>query len=128
MEGSMAKILIVDDEEEIRRLLERLLEIEGYEVLVAAGGGTALELLGTAHPDVVVLDLKMPWIGGLTVLEQIRRVEPEQHVIVFTGAGTPETKAKVIALGVADYLEKDQSLYCVVESVKQLLETVPLSH
>lgn len=122
----MAKVLVVDDEPGIRDLLERLLRKEGYEVLLAGSGGLALELFCALHPDVVVLDLKMPWIGGLTVLEEIRRLEPDQRVIVLTGAGTPEKEAKVRALGVADYLEKDESLYRVVESVKQVLDTAPL--
>lgn len=121
----MAKILIVDDEPGIRDLLQRILRKEGHEVLTAGGGGTALELLCNTQPDVVVLDLKMPWIGGLTVLEQIRRLQPSQPVIILTGVGCPETEAKVRALGVADYLEKDDSLHRVGESVKRALHMAP---
>ena len=123
----MAKILIVDDEQGIRDLLGRLLDKDGYEALFAGSGGTALELFCEQHPDVIVLDLKMPGIGGPHGAGQIRRLEPGQRVIVLTGAGTPENEAQVRALGVADYLEKDDSLYRVGESVKQALETAPSS-
>jgi CheY-like chemotaxis protein len=92
-------------------------------VLLAESGWTGLELFCEQHPDVIVLDLKMPGIGGLTVLEQIRRLEPHQRVIVLTGAGTPEKEAQVRALGVVDYLEKESSLLRVGESVKHVLDT-----
>jgi CheY-like chemotaxis protein len=120
----MARILIVDDEPGIRCLLERLLEEQGHEVLLAENGWSGLELFCRESPDVIVLDLKMPGIAGLTALQQIRRLNPGQAVIILTGAGTPENEEQVRALGVADYFEKEGSLHRIGESVRQILCTV----
>lgn len=118
----MAKILIVDDEPGIRGLLERLLEEQGHEVVSADTGWKGLELFCEAHPDLIVLDLNMPGIAGLTALGQIRRLNPDQEVIVLTGAGSPEHEEQVRALGVAAYLDKEHSLHRVGHSVREALD------
>ena len=84
----MSKILVIDDEQGIRNLLDTLLSRKGYEVILASNGQKGLELFRRERPDVVVLDLKMPEMNGLTVLQQVRQLNPVQPVVILTGAGT----------------------------------------
>jgi CheY-like chemotaxis protein len=117
----MAKILVIDDEQGIRDLLDRLLLRQGYDVVLAENGWTGLELFCRESPDVIILDLKMPGIDGFTTLEQVRRLKPHQRVIILTGAGTPEIEQQVRALGVTEYIEKESSLHLIDNSLERLL-------
>ncbi len=119
----MSKILVIDDEQGIRNLLDTLLSRKGYEVVLASNGQKGLELFRREHPDVVVLDLKMLEMDGLAVLHQVRSLKPSQPVIVLTGAGTAETEQQVRALGVTEYVEKEFSLHLLGDSLKRLLKT-----
>jgi len=119
----MAKILVIDDEQGIRNLLDTLLRRKGYDVLLAESGRKGLELFRREHPDVILLDLKMPEMDGIAVLEQVRRLNPDQHVIVLTGAGTPEMEQRVYALGVSEFVHKEFSLHRLGESLTRLLKT-----
>jgi two-component system, NtrC family, nitrogen regulation response regulator NtrX len=78
----MTKVLVIDDEQGIRNLLDTLLNRKGYAVVLADSGRKGLELIRRERPDVVVLDLKMPEMDGVTVLQQIRRLNPDQPVIM----------------------------------------------
>ncbi len=117
----MVKILVIDDEEGIRSLLDTILGRKGYEVVLASSGRKGLELFRREHPHAVVLDLKMPEIDGVKVLKQIRCSDQKVPVIVLTGAGTPETKQQVYALGVTEFIEKEFSLHRLGDSLKRLL-------
>lgn len=117
----MAKILVIDDEQGIRDLLDTLLRRKGYDVVVAESGRKGLELFRRERPDVIVLDLKMPGMDGLTVLQEVRRVDPKQMVIILTGVGTPEAEQQVRALGVTEFVEKEFSLHLLGDSLKRLL-------
>ena len=119
----MAKVLVIDDEEGIRNLLDTLLDRKGYTVVLADGGRKGLELFRREHPDIVVLDLKMPELGGVAVLQQIRGLNPHIPVIVLTGAGTPETEQHVYALGASEFIEKEFSLHLLGDALKRLLKT-----
>ena len=119
----MAKVLVIDDEPGIRDLLDTLLNRKGYDVILADSGQKGLEVFRRARPDVVVLDLKMPGMDGLTVLQQIRHLNPTQPVIILTGAGTPESEQQVRALGVTEYVEKQFSLHLLGDALKRLLAT-----
>ena len=79
----MAKILVVDNEQAIRILFDRLLSRNGYEVILAENGQKALELLESEHPKAVVLDLKMPGMDGIALLKDIRLVDCKVPVIVL---------------------------------------------
>jgi CheY-like chemotaxis protein len=89
---------------------------------VADGGRKGLELFRRERPDVVVLDLKMPEMDGITVLQQIRNLNPGQPVIILTGAATPETEQRVRALGVSEFVEKEFSLHLLGDALKRLLK------
>jgi DNA-binding NtrC family response regulator len=117
----MPKILVIDDEQSIRNLLDTLLSRKGYEVVLASSGRKGLELFRRERPDVVVLDLKMPEMDGLTVLKELRRIDSQWPVIVLTGAGTPEMEQQVEALGVTEFIEKEFSLHRLGDSLKRLL-------
>ena len=117
----MTKILVIDDEQGIRDLLDTLLRRKGYDVVLAESGRQGLELFRRERPDVIVLDLKMPEMDGLTVLRQIKNLDPGKPVIILTGAGTAETEQQVRALGVTEYVEKEFSLHLLGDSLKRLL-------
>ena len=117
----MTKILVIDDEPGIRDLLDVLLRRKGYDVVVAENGRKSLDVFRREHPDVVVLDLKMPVMDGLTVLQEIRRLDPNKPVIILTGAGTPEMEQQVRTLGVTEFVEKEFSLHRLGDSLKRLL-------
>jgi CheY-like chemotaxis protein len=91
-------------------------------VVLADGGRKGLELIRRERPDVVVLDLKMPEMDGVTVLQQIRRLNSDQPVIILTGAATPETEQQVRALGVTEFVEKEFSLHHLGDALKRLLK------
>jgi len=123
----MAKILVIDDDQGILRLLDTLLSRKGYDVVLAESGRKGLELFRREHPDVIVLDLKMPEMDGLTVLQQVRGLKFGQPVIIFTGASTPETEQQVRALGVTEIVGKEVSLDRLEDSLKRLLSPQTLS-
>jgi len=119
----MAKVLVIDDEQGIRSLLDTLLRRKGYDVVLAESGRKGLELFRRERPDVIVLDLKMPEMDGLTVLQQVRSLDPKTPVIILTGAGTAETEQRDRAMGVTEYGEKEFSLHLLGDSLKRLLKT-----
>ena len=123
----MAKILVIDDEPNVRSLLDILLRGEGYDVLLADNGWQGLELYRREHPDVIVLDLKMPELDGITVLKHIRDVDLKQPVIILTGDSTPGTERQVRALGVSAFIVKGSSLDLLMDTLKCLLK-LPSPH
>ncbi len=100
-------ILIVDDSPEIRVLLQRFLEREGYRVTLAEDGETALSLLDQASFPVAVVDLVLPGMDGVQVLRHIRERYPHTDVIILTGYGELETAATTLSLGAYYYFQKE---------------------
>ena len=123
----MAKILVIDDEPNVRTLLEMRLRHQGYEVLIAENGRKGLQLYRQQHPDVIVLDLRMPEIDGVTVLKEIRGVDLKQPVIILTGDMTPSVERQVRALGVSDFIVKGSSMNLLMDTLKTLLKTSSLA-
>ena len=119
----MAKVLVIEDEANIRTLTEMLLKRLGHEVLLADNGWKGLELYRREHPDVIVLDLIMPGMDGIEVLRQIRSVDLKQSVVILTGDSTPETKRQVRALGVSEFILKGSSLHLLADTIQRLLKT-----
>lgn len=117
----MAVILVIDDEQGIREFLDTFLRRKGYAVLLAASGREGLKVFRRERPDAVVLDLNMPVIDGLTVLQEIRNLHPSQPVIILTEAGTAEEEQQVRALGVTEYVVKELSLHLLGDSLNRLL-------
>jgi two-component system NtrC family response regulator len=101
-----AHVLIVDDEPRYRRVVELLLEGEGYRISTAGGGAEALEMLTRDAVDVVLTDLQMPRVDGLAVLARAAEVDPDLPVIVFTAYGTVRSAVDAMRRGAFDYVEK----------------------
>jgi DNA-binding response OmpR family regulator len=101
-----ARILVVEDQEDIRLLLATALEAEGYEVDLAADGMQAFELLASSPPDLVILDIVMPVISGLEVLDNIRHRSSKLPVILLTSLQAEENRVRGLRLGADDYVAK----------------------
>ncbi|MEW5912553.1 MAG: sigma-54 dependent transcriptional regulator [Thermodesulfobacteriota bacterium] len=102
----MSKVLIVDDDKNILTTLAVYLEDSGWEVLTAETGGKALGLVGRHHPLVVFLDLKLPDLSGLEVLEKIKTTWAKSYVVIITAYATIDTAVSAVKLGAFDYLPK----------------------
>lgn len=102
-----SRILLVDDEESIRKLLSRMLE-SSYDVEIAADGDAAIRLLCQpgAHYDLLISDLNMPDMDGLTLIREAQRVNPTLAAIVITGYSTESSAIEALNLGVTGYLTK----------------------
>ena len=119
----MAKVLVIDDEPTVRKLLGMVLSRDGYGVILADNGEKGLELYRLEHPDVILLDLRMPQPDGVAVLKEIRRLDLQQPVVVLTGDTDPETERQVRAIGVSEFIEKGASLHLLGGVLQRLLKT-----
>lgn len=118
----MAKqILVVDDEERIRQSLNGILEDEGYEVLEAKDGPQALKQIEADPPELVLLDIWMPGMDGMEVLERMKGQIPNLPVIMISGHGNIELAVKAVKLGAYDFIEKPLSLEKVLLTVNNAL-------
>ena len=106
----MIHILVVDDEPSIRETLGGILEDEGYHVTLAENGEICLTLLGDQHFDVVLLDVWLPQMDGLAVLEEVKELDDRPEVVMISGHGSVETAVRATKLGAYDFLEKPLSL------------------
>jgi DNA-binding response OmpR family regulator len=100
------KILVVDDDPEVRMATRDFLSSKGYEVAVAEGGREALRMIDTSPPDVVLLDVAMPVMDGMETLRRIVATHPAMPVIMVTANADIEITSKVLQLGAADYVPK----------------------
>lgn len=118
----MHRILIVDDEPEIRKSLRGVLEDEGYKISVAASGEACLEEI-RKHPfDLVLLDIWLPGADGLETLEEIKKGEAAPEVIMISGHATIESAVRATKLGAFDFIEKPLSLDKTLILVKNAIE------
>jgi excisionase family DNA binding protein len=100
------RVLVVDDESAIRDLLSKTLALAEYDVDLAPDGRTALERLRIIPYDLLITDLKMPGIDGLTVIREARRLKTDIPVIIITGFSTEASAIEAVNLGVSGYLTK----------------------
>ncbi len=118
----MPKVLVIDDQQDVLTLTGLLLKHLGYDVVLADNGLKGLELYRREHPDVIVLDLAMPEMGGIEVLQRIRGADLTQPVIVMTGDSRQETEQEVRALGVSEFIVKGtSSMHVLGDTLRRLL-------
>ena len=120
--GAGSKILLVDDEDHLRRLLKDLLEREGYEVVEARDGAEALEQIDRHGPDVMLLDLNLPGMDGYSVLAHVRSRPATESlpVVVLTAKGDEDNEVRVLQAGADDFLTKPfraRALYARLEKI-----------
>jgi two-component system, OmpR family, response regulator MprA len=116
------KIMVVDDERPVRESLRRALELEGYEIELAEGGGEALEKLeGESQPDALVLDVLMPGIDGLEVCRRLRREGNQLPVLMLTARAEIENRVAGLDAGADDYLTKPFALEELLARLRALL-------
>ena len=123
----MSRILIIDDERNIRRTFAMVLQAEGLEVQTAATAEEGLERLTTAGADLVILDVQLPGMDGLAALREIKSRRPEQLVVMISGHGTVGTAVTATREGALDFLEKPCSRERLVLAVNNALKLVQLS-
>jgi excisionase family DNA binding protein len=101
-----SRVLVVDDESSIRELLQKTLALAEYEVDTAPDGRAALERLRLGNYDLLIADLKMPGMDGLTLIREAKRLKADMPVIIITGFSTESSAIEAVNLGVAGYLTK----------------------
>jgi signal transduction histidine kinase len=125
MDKTPFTILIVDDEEDIREVLEIALMDMGHEVFLAPDGKKALELFEEQHPAIVITDIKMPVMGGIELLKQVKRRSPDTQVIMITGHGDMDLTIDSLKFGATDFITKPVNVdileIAVTKAVDQLI-------
>ena len=106
MSGPEPLLLIVDDETDLSFVLQAHFIARGWQVLTAATGAQGLDLMRRAVPDVVILDMCLPDIGGLAILNEVRPLENDLRVVVLTARMDPEIGHQALGLGAGDFLTK----------------------
>jgi len=120
------RILVVDDEESVRDVVSKTLTMADYDVDTAEDGPSALERLGSADYDLLITDLKMPGMDGLSVIRAARRRIADLPVVIITGKSTEASAIEAINLGVSGYLTKPFALTRVLSvAARALGEPVP---
>jgi two-component system, OmpR family, response regulator len=120
-DGSPIQVLVVDDEPAIGELVSMVLRYEGWNVTTACNGAAALRKAGSERLDVVVLDIMLPDISGLDVLQGLRKIRPELPVLLLTAKDTVEDRITGLAAGGDDYVTKSFSIEEMVLRLRALL-------
>ncbi len=116
------KIVLIDDEEDIRDVLTMALEDAGYEVQSAADGQSGIRLCKTVSPQIVITDIRMPGMDGLQVLEALKQADPDIEVIVATAFGEMDLAIRALQLDASDFITKpisDEALHLALERARQ---------
>jgi two-component system KDP operon response regulator KdpE len=121
---SAGRILVVDDEPQIRRVMKMTLGGQGYEIVEARSGEEALEKFRDELPDLVLLDLNMPGIGGLETCRQLR-ASSETPIIVLTVRNTEEEKVQALDAGADDYVTKPFGMKELLARIRAALRRAP---
>jgi DNA-binding NtrC family response regulator len=117
---SRARVLVIDDEHLMRKLVRGILIKEGYSVATASGPQDALQKLGNSRFDIAITDLRMPEVDGFTFITELRQLHPDTGLIVMTGFGDAGTADEVRRRGADEYITKpfnEREIQVIVERV-----------
>ena len=121
-----SRILVIDDEAEIRRSVRMILEYEGYDVIEASSGPEGVTLAEREAPDLVFLDIKMPGMDGLDALQRIKAASETLPVVIISGHGTVSTAVEATKLGAFDFIEKPLASERVLVTIRNALDQTRL--
>ena len=122
----MSKVLLIDDEEPVRKIVGLYLRSKDYEVITAADGKTGLELFQQERPPIVLTDIKMPGMDGIEVLKKIKETSPETEVIVITGHGDMNLSIQSLQLDASDFITKpvgNEALSVAIRRAEERFDT-----
>jgi two-component system nitrogen regulation response regulator NtrX len=122
-----SRILVVDDEAEIRRSVRMILEYEGYDVMEASSGPEGVALAEKEAPDLIFLDIKMPGMDGLEALQRIRAGNETLPVVIISGHGTVSTAVEATKAGAFDFIEKPLASERVLLTIRNALDQTRLA-
>ena len=117
----MVRIMIIEDDEEMRSLLKDFFEEEGFETDSVSNGVDALRMFSKDHFDLVITDIRMPGLTGLDILPRIRRLKPETPVIVMTAYGSDDVRRRAFERGATTYLEKPIQLSKLRSVIREMV-------
>lgn len=117
----MAKILVVDDQVGVRRLLGEAFREDPYEIKLAANGAEALQLFGEFRPNLILMDMKMPGLNGIEVLKKIRILDRQVKVIIMTAYGDIQNESSNEDDGIFCYVGKPFDLFELKDLVRKIL-------
>lgn len=118
------KILIAEDEENIQKLLERLLQKHGYVTYAAKNGTEALEIAQANQVDVVITDIRMPGMDGISLIRELKKMDPCIEVIVMTAFASVDTAIEAVKMGARDYIKKPFDIEEVIRAVDKAVALV----
>ncbi len=122
---TMNKILLIDDEPDILRVLGISLKADGYDVIPALNGAEGIEAFTREQPSIVITDIKMPGMDGIEVLEKIKELDPDTEVIIITGHGDIDNAIESLKYGASDFINKpvrDEALSIALARAKEKLD------
>ncbi len=122
------KILIVDDEINIRMTLKDILEDEGYETFVAGTGEKAIKIASKEHIDMIILDVKLPGMDGIETFKKINKDKPDLDVLMISGHSDISTAVSAVKLGAYDFLEKPLSMIKILTTARNIKEKQSLKN
>src|SRR3954470_11185045 len=122
------RILFADDERSLQEFMRSELPRLGHEVVICPDGRQAVKALQTSKFDAALLDLRMPGLTGIEVLEEIKKVSPETDVVIMTGHASVETAIDAVRLGAFDYITKPCKLSQIETILRKVVEKRELKH
>ncbi|PYM25203.1 MAG: hypothetical protein DMD78_07100 [Candidatus Rokuibacteriota bacterium] len=118
--GNKMEILIVDDEPQVAEVLAKSLNRQGHKTTVVHSGVEALDRLRTTAPDAMFLDVSMPGMNGLDVMQEVKRLKPALAVVVITGHATADEIERVKQMGAVDVIQKPSALTHYHQAIERL--------